>query len=454
MSVMVAEQRGCSTSSAEMAEYMQRVREQPSELPVEEWSLFPLVYKNAVGNRRAAWRVITSVEQKETSKGDEQLVSNAREYVEKVEGELQKIRDGILALMDKKLVPSASTNETKVSYYKKKSDYYRYLAEFATGETKSKADEDARDAYAEATKIAENDSAVTHPVHLAMALSSVVAQKQIPRDQTVPQVQVIEKTFESLGTAPVCQSTQAEIVEAVEIEVPLPAESASLMCVTPRQISQLQIDDKMVDVPVVLVVQAPQVQVVVETVEIPRLRIVEKINETPESDTDAGKNPSAKVKSLITELISQLQREMLDACLTCDTKFKIANETCMKDNMFMVTVEVEKSKIIGETVQRMKPIIQEKISQVIKHNDFPQLQFLSQVVDMPVVGQQQASMIVAKTVEIPEIQTVWGTETSDTARIRQNDARQQHEQQHHNNQRQTWEKERERGERAEREKGR
>ena len=96
------------------------------------------------------------------------MVSNAREYVEKVEGELQKIRDGILALMDKKLVPSASTDETKVSYYKMKSDYYRYLAEFATGETKSKAGEDACDACVEANKIAENDLAATPPVRLAM----------------------------------------------------------------------------------------------------------------------------------------------------------------------------------------------------------------------------------------------------------------------------------------------
>ena len=133
------------------------------------------------------------------------------------------------------------------------------------------------------------------------------------------------------------------------------------------------------------------------------------------------------------------------------------------------TVEVEKSKIFEETVQRIKPIIQEKISQVIKHTDFPQLQFLSKVVDMPVVGQQQASMvekiqttihvpqaqvvektveipvlqIIKKAIEIPENRTVWGTETSeslDTARIRQNDVRskrQQHEQQHHNNQQQS-----------------
>ena len=60
----------------------------------------------------------------------------------------------------------------------------------------------------------------------------------------------------------------------------------------------------MVDVPVVLVVQVPQVQVVAETVEIPRLRIVEKIDET---------QSSMLAKRVITEVISQLEEEDLDA---------------------------------------------------------------------------------------------------------------------------------------------
>ena len=54
--------------------------------PVEEWNLLSLAYKNAVGSRRAAWRVITSTEQKEKFKGKEELVLHAREYVAKVEG--------------------------------------------------------------------------------------------------------------------------------------------------------------------------------------------------------------------------------------------------------------------------------------------------------------------------------------------------------------------------------
>ena len=103
---------------------------------VKERDLLSAVYKNAVDSRRAVWRVITSIEQKEKSKSEEHLASYAREYIAKVENELQKIREGVLALMDKKLVPSPSTDESKAFYHKMKSDYYRYFAEFATGETK------------------------------------------------------------------------------------------------------------------------------------------------------------------------------------------------------------------------------------------------------------------------------------------------------------------------------
>ena len=169
---MVAEQPFRSTLDVtEMAKYIQRVGEHPWRLLVDEWNLFSVVFRNAVDSRRAVWRV-TSVEQKEKFKGKEQLFSHTREYIAKVERELQKIRDGILVLMDKNLIPSPGTDESKVFYFKMKGDYYRYLAESATGDAKSKAGEDACVACAEATKIAEKDLVVTHPVRLAMALNS------------------------------------------------------------------------------------------------------------------------------------------------------------------------------------------------------------------------------------------------------------------------------------------
>ena len=152
----------------------------------EDRDLLSVAYKNAVDSRRAAWRVITSVEQKEKSQGEEQLASYAREYIAKVENELHKIREGVLALMDKKLVPSPCTDESKAFYYKMKSDYYRYLAEFATGKTMETSQLQCIDKV--------SDGPVVEVVH-------------------VPQSQVAEETIEILQLDAV-----EKIVETTEIQ--------------------------------------------------------------------------------------------------------------------------------------------------------------------------------------------------------------------------------------------
>ena len=56
---------------SEMRESLQRVGEQPLELSVEERNLLSVAYGSTVGCRRAAWRVITSVEQKENFEADD-----------------------------------------------------------------------------------------------------------------------------------------------------------------------------------------------------------------------------------------------------------------------------------------------------------------------------------------------------------------------------------------------
>jgi len=162
----------------EMAEYME-VGGCLDELSVEERNLLSVAYKNAVGSRRAAWRIITSVEQKEKSKGNEENAKFAKEYCSKVEAELQKICDTILTLLEQNLIAKATTGESKVFYQKMKADYYRYIAEFSDGDSKSKAAESARLAYEEAQKVAEKDLAVTHPIRLGLALNFSVFQYEV-----------------------------------------------------------------------------------------------------------------------------------------------------------------------------------------------------------------------------------------------------------------------------------
>merc|ERR1719469_956168 len=149
---------------------MQLVGKSPDELSVEERNLLSVAYKNAVGSRRAAWRIISSVKEKEGTKGNAEQAKHAQEYCEKVEKELQKICDTILALLDGNLIGKASSGESKVFYQKMKADYYRYIAEFTTGDAKTKAAENARQAYDEA-QVAAADLAVTHPIRLGLALN-------------------------------------------------------------------------------------------------------------------------------------------------------------------------------------------------------------------------------------------------------------------------------------------
>jgi len=162
----------------EMADHMEEVGKAGDELSVEERNLLSVAYKNAVGSRRAAWRIITSVEQKEKTKGNEENAKWAKEYCSKVEAELQKICDAILSLLDDKLIGNAAS-ESKVFYQKMKADYYRYIAEFTDGDAKTKAAESARAAYADAAAVAEKDLAVTHPIRLGLALNYSVFMYEV-----------------------------------------------------------------------------------------------------------------------------------------------------------------------------------------------------------------------------------------------------------------------------------
>jgi 14-3-3 protein epsilon len=109
----------CSlTVFAEMVENMKRVASSDQELTVEERNLLSVAYKNVIGARRASWRIVSSIEQKEESKGNEAQVSMINGYREKIESELAKICEDILDVLDKHLIPSAASGESKVFYHK------------------------------------------------------------------------------------------------------------------------------------------------------------------------------------------------------------------------------------------------------------------------------------------------------------------------------------------------
>jgi len=161
----------------DMAAAMKQVTETGVELSNEERNLLSVAYKNVVGARRSSWRVISSIEQK--TEGSERKQVMAKEYREKVETELREICQDVLSLLDKFLIAKASNAESKVFYLKMKGDYYRYLAEVATGDARAGVVDDSQKSYQDAFEIAKSDMQPTHPIRLGLALNFSVFYYEI-----------------------------------------------------------------------------------------------------------------------------------------------------------------------------------------------------------------------------------------------------------------------------------
>ncbi|KAK3230895.1 hypothetical protein Dsin_002776 [Dipteronia sinensis] len=163
----------------EMVEAMKKVAKLDVELTVEERNLVSVGYKNVIGARRASWRILSSIEQKEESKGNEQNVKRIKDYRQRVEDELAKICNDILSVIDNHLIPSSTSGESTVFYYKMKGDYYRYLAEFKSGEDRKDAADQSLKAYEAATMTATSELPPTHPIRLGLALNFSVFYYEI-----------------------------------------------------------------------------------------------------------------------------------------------------------------------------------------------------------------------------------------------------------------------------------
>ena len=75
----------------------------------DERNILSVAFKNVVGTRRTAWRVLHSIESKEGRRGNEENKTRASNYREKVEGELRSFCREILRIIDNDLLPKVSS---------------------------------------------------------------------------------------------------------------------------------------------------------------------------------------------------------------------------------------------------------------------------------------------------------------------------------------------------------
>ena len=79
------------------------------ELSLEKRNILSVAFKNVVGTRRAAWRVLSSIEKKENNKGNTQNVEKVKQYKGMIEEELTGVCQDILVLLEQFLIPKTKS---------------------------------------------------------------------------------------------------------------------------------------------------------------------------------------------------------------------------------------------------------------------------------------------------------------------------------------------------------
>jgi len=167
----------------EMVTAMKSIAVSNGTLDVEERNLLSVAYKNVIGARRASWRIVSSVEQKEAAtEGKSSKLKMMKEYRQQIEKELKEICEDILKLLEMHLIPSTQEADAKVFYYKMQGDYHRYVAEFTKDEQDHKENANkSKEAY----KKAQEEAKVlpsTNPIRLGLALNFSVFYYEIENE--------------------------------------------------------------------------------------------------------------------------------------------------------------------------------------------------------------------------------------------------------------------------------
>ncbi|KFG52359.1 putative 14-3-3 domain protein, partial [Toxoplasma gondii p89] len=132
----------------DLVHFMRKVVESGQELNDEERNLLSVGYKNIVGGFRSSWRSLALIEQRDLDAGSLRL-DLLTNYRRRLELQLEATCDEVTQLIDKHLLPTATSTDCKAFYLKMKADYCRYMSEVAQDEKFRTVVETAHRAYEE-----------------------------------------------------------------------------------------------------------------------------------------------------------------------------------------------------------------------------------------------------------------------------------------------------------------
>ena len=160
----------------DMVSYLQQVVNAKSDdFTTEERNLLSVGFKNQIGSKRTAIRTISAIEQNPKYQKFGDALSQNKKRIEK---ELYDQCIDIVNIVKSSCMKVASTDETKAFFYKMIGDYYRYVAECATGDQLETVKNGALENY----QLAQTTSAslnACNPIRLGLALNFSVFHYEV-----------------------------------------------------------------------------------------------------------------------------------------------------------------------------------------------------------------------------------------------------------------------------------
>mmetsp|Transcript_28392 Transcript_28392/g.25117 ORF Transcript_28392/g.25117 Transcript_28392/m.25117 type:complete len:238 (+) Transcript_28392:2-715(+) len=137
----------------DMVQFLKEViMSKEDDLNTEERNLLSVGFKNLISSSRGAWRTVGAIEQNEKYK---EFSEECAAYKEKIGTELESQCKTVIDIVKDHSLSKAGDDEAKTFYQKMIGDYYRYIAENASGPTLEEATDGAIQHYEEASKTAQ-----------------------------------------------------------------------------------------------------------------------------------------------------------------------------------------------------------------------------------------------------------------------------------------------------------
>ena len=298
-----------------------------------------------------------SVEQKDETEANKQQAPSAREYVVKLEDELQKICDDIFELVDKSLAPLASAGQSRTIYCKPEGGVEAVL-ESAVMSSEKVPDTDRTRVLSILPRVSsDGDRYASQTGEIAGVLKQLKDETTADSNgqKTVVDVPVVLQRQEAMiwevqKTVEVPQVQRVDEINEVPVVVQCQVLTIRIVKKTAKA-RQVQFLDRMMDVPVVK--QRHEERIVAETIDVPVPRVTENIIEVLKH-VPQEQAQSCTVEQIIDLPVPHVKEEIIEVLR------RIARERVPKRTVEQ-TVAVPVPRVMEETIKVAKNGPQERV---------------------------------------------------------------------------------------------